>query len=463
MSRLNGIDDWLQHHLPELVARHGVPGATAAVVAGDEVVEAAAGVLNKNTGVQATTDSVFQIGSITKVWTTTLAMQLVDEGLVDLDAPVRTYLPEFRIADEDAARRITVRQLMNHTAGFEGDLFTDTGRGDDCVEKYVATLHDTPQLFAPGEMFSYNNAGYTVLGRVVEAVRGKAYDDCLREHLFAPLGLTHAAADAYEAIMFRAAVGHLTPDPERGPQVAPVWSLVRSNAPAGSMLALSARDLLAFARMHMNGGVAADGTKVLSPDSVEAMQQVQVEVPKLALMGDTWGLGWELFHYPQATVIGHDGGTIGQNAFLRLVPSLGVAVTLLTNGGNTLELYREVLGHVLRELAGVELPAMPEPARAHDRLDGARYVGTYTSAVGERVVTQDDDGRIWMELVPKGILAEISPERAGRTELFPWEGDTLVAAEPTLGIFLPHAFVGDDGQGRALFLHTGRADRRVAG
>ncbi|ANZ43368.1 serine hydrolase [Lentzea guizhouensis] len=462
MSRLNEINDWLQRNLPELVARNGVPGAAAAVLVGDEVAEAAAGVLNKNTGVETTTDSLFQIGSITKVWTTTLAMQLVDEGLVDLDAPVRTYLPEFRIADEQAAGQITVRQLMNHTSGFEGDLFTDTGRGDDCVEKYVATLHDTPQLFAPGEMFSYNNAGYTVLGRVVEAVRGKAYDDCLREHLFAPLGLTRAAADAYEAIMFRAATGHLTPDPEQGPQVAPVWSLVRSNAPAGSMLAMSPHDLLLFARMHLNGGLTADGTKVLSPESVTAMQRKQVDVPKLALMGDAWGLGWELFHYPQAKVIGHDGGTIGQNAFLRLVPEHGVAIALLTNGGNTIELYREVFEHVLRELTGVELPAMPQPAQAEERLDGNRFVGTYTSAVGDRVVTQDDDGRIWMEVVPKGILAEITPERAGKTELHPWDGDTLVAAEPTLGIFLPHAFVGDDGQGRAQFLHTGRADRRVA-
>ncbi|MEV6235130.1 serine hydrolase [Lentzea sp. NPDC051838] len=457
MSKLSEINDWLQENLPRLAAQYEVPGATAAVTVGDEVVEAAAGVLNKNTRVETTTDSLFQIGSITKVWTTTLAMQLVDENLLDLDAPVRDYLPEFRIADEDAAKRITVRQLMCHTSGFEGDLFTDTGRGDDCVEKYVGTLHDTPQLFAPGEMFSYNNAGYVVLGRIVEKMRGKSYDDCLREHLFEPLGLTHAAADAYEAIRFRAATGHLTPSKDEGPQVAPVWALVRSNSPAGAMLSMSAGNLLKFARMHMNGG-----NDVLSSMSVRAMQEAQVEVPQLAVMGDAWGLGWELFHYPQGTVIGHDGGTIGQSSFLRLVPEHGVAVALLTNGGNPLDLYREIVGHVLRELTGIDLPDMPQPATTQDRIDAARYVGTYASTVGERVVTQDDDGRIWMELVPKGIMAELSPERAGKTELFPWQGTTFVAFEPMLGIHMPHAFVGDDGEGRALFLHTGRADRRVA-
>ncbi len=462
MSKLNEINDWLREHLPRLAAEHGVPGATAAVIAGDEVVEAAAGVLNRNTGVETTTDSLFQIGSITKVWTTTLAMQLVDEGLVDLDAPVREYLPEFRVADETAAARITVRQLMCHTSGFEGDLFTDTGRGDDCVEKYVATLHDTPQLFAPGEMFSYNNAGYSVLGRVVEVVRGKSYDDCLRDHLFVPLGLTHAAQSAYEAIMFRAAVGHLTPDPDAGPQVAPVWALVRSNIPAGSMLSMRARDLLAFARMHLNGGLAQDGTKVLSPASVAAMQKPQAQVPDLAVTGDAWGLGWELFHYPQGTVVGHDGGTIGQNAYLRLSPEHRVAVALLTNGGNTADLYREIIGHVLRELTGVELPAMPQPGPATERIDAERYLGTYASAISERVVTQDEDGRIWMEIVPKGIMAELNPESARKTELAPWRENTLIAAEPVHGLHMPYAFVGDDGHGRALFLHTGRADRRVA-
>ncbi|SDG56650.1 CubicO group peptidase, beta-lactamase class C family [Lentzea fradiae] len=457
MTKLNEISDWLRENLPRLVAEHDVPGASAAVTAGDEVVEVAAGVLNKNTGVEATTDSVFQIGSITKVWTATLVLQLADDGLLDIDATVRTYLPEFRIADEDAAARITVRQLLNHTAGFEGDLFTDTGRGDDCVEKYVATLHDTPQLFPPGEMFSYNNAGYCVLGRIVEVLRGKQYDQCLRDHLFAPLGLTHAATCADEAILFRAAVGHVTQDEDAGPQVAPLWSLVRSNAPAGSMLAMTAGDLLKFARMHMSGGAG-----VLAEETVRAMQRVETRVPELAIMGDSWGLGWEMFSSPQGTIVGHDGGTIGQNAFLRMVPEQGVAVALLTNGGRPHDLYQAVFRHVLRELAGVELPGMPEPAARPEKIDAERFTGVYTSSVAERVITQDADGRIWMELVPRGIMAELSPESAMKTELVPWRADTLVAAEPVQGIHLPLAFVGDDGHGHALYLHTGRADRRVA-
>ena len=462
MSDLDDLRVWLTDALPGLLTEHKVPGAAVAVLAGTEVVDAAAGVLSTATGVEATPDSVFQIGSITKLWTATLAMQLVDEGKLDLDATVRTYLPDFAVADDDASARMTVRQLLCHTTGFEGDIFTDTGAGDDCVEKYVATLTGVSQLFAPGQMFSYNNAAFCVLGRVVEVLRGMPYDQCLREHLFAPLQLRHAATGPYEAILHRAAVGHLSPEPGADPQPAPIWAMARSNAPAGSMLAMRPRDLLAFARMHLAGGTGPDGATVLGAASVKAMQERQVELPDLGLMGNAWGLGWEIFDFPGGTVIGHDGGTIGQAAFLRLVPGRDVAVAVLTNGGNPFPLYRTIVGRVLHDLAGIDLPAEPEPDPAAPPVDAARYVGRYSSDVAETVVSQDDDGALWIERTPKGELAELVGHQE-KEELLPWRGDTLLVAAPEYGMHRPHAFIGDDGSGRALYLHTGRADRRAAG
>ena len=164
MSTLRDVEAWIDDRFPVLAREHRVPGAALGVLADGEMIDAATGVLSLATGVEATPDSVFQIGSTTKLWTASLVMQLVDEGRLDLDQPVRRYLPEFRIADEAAAASITARQLLSHTAGFEGDIFTDTGKGDDCLEKFVLTLGETPQLFPPGERFSYNNAGYCVLG-----------------------------------------------------------------------------------------------------------------------------------------------------------------------------------------------------------------------------------------------------------------------------------------------------------
>ena len=460
MSDLKEIGSWVRENLPAMLADAHIPAASVAILSDGEIVTTAAGILNRNTGVEADEDSVFQIGSITKTWTATLIMQLVDEGLLDLDAPVRDTVPAFAIGDDAAASAITARQLLSHVSGFEGDLFNDTGVGDDAVEKYLATIADAPQLFAPGERFSYNNAAFVVLGRIVEVLRGTSYDQALRTHLAAPLGLTHVATSAAEAIMFRAALGHIPTEGTDEPVPAPVWSLVRSNAPAGSMLAMTARDLVTYARMHLDGGVASDGTRVLSAQSVQAMQERQVELPELGLMGDAWGLGWEIFDWDGGPVIGHDGGTIGQNAFLRMVPSKGVAVAVLTNGGRTVDLYHAIVSKVLGALADVTVPELPTVPASPVSVDLERVLGTYSSSVSDSTVRVDDDGRIWLERTMKGIFAELGPAPEP-VELIGWEGDTLLPREAQNGMRMPHAFVGDDGNGRALYLHTGRADRRI--
>ena len=456
MTALTEVSDWVADHLPTLLEQYGVPAAAVGILADGEVVDHAAGLLSMSTGVEATPDSVFQIGSITKLWTSSLVMQLVDEGLVDLDATVRTYLPDFRIGDESAAAVITVRQLLTHTSGFEGDIFTDTGVGDDCVEKYLGVLHDVPQLFPPGSMWSYNNAGFTVLGRLVEVLRGKPYDVCLRERLITPLGLTHVATGPYEAILFRAAVGHIQPAQDAPYQAAPVWAMVRSNIPAGSMLAMSPRSLLGFARLHLDDGRAPDGTQVLAPGTAGRMHARQVELPDLGFLANTWGLGFERFETPTGTIIGHDGGTIGQSAFLRMVPDAGVAVALLTNGGDTMALYAHLVGHVLGELADVGLPALPSPPAQPASVDAVRYLGTYACDLADLVVSADDAGRLWLDETPKGVAVELG-DTASRTELVAYRDGALIALHPDRGMHRVYAFLGDDGAGRAAYLHTGRA------
>lgn len=459
MTNLPGIQRWLDTQLPALAAKYEVPAAAVAVYAKGEVIDVATGVLSLSSRVDATTDSIFQIGSITKLWTATLVMQLTDDGLLDIDLPLRQYLPEFHIKDASAAESITTRQLLSHTAGFEGDIFTDTGKNDDAIEKLLRELVDVPQLFEPGEQFSYNNAGYSVLGRLVEVLRGKPYAACLKEHLFTPLGLSHAAADVGEAILFRAAVGHIRPEPEAELVPAPIWSMSSSNAPAGSQLAMRARDLMTFARMQLNGGVADDGTVVLSPESAAAMRERQVELPDLGLLGNAWGLGWEIYDTPGGEIIGHDGSTIGQNAFLRITPDQDAAVVILTNGGDSFALYHDIAGHVLTELAGFSLPALPKPPAEPQKFDASRFVGVYSAQVVDMEVTQGEDGRIWATQRPKGELVEMG-EETQTSELVWYRGDSLIPVEPQQGMYLPHVFLGDDGSGRARYLHIGRALRR---
>src|SRR6516162_2665502 len=194
------IDVQLLH---DAAKRCQVPGAALAVLHGEAVFEAATGVVNMQSGVETTTDSVFEIGSITKLWTTTLLMQLVDEGRVELDAPVRRYLPEFALADLAAAEAITVRMLLTHTSGIDGDFFQSTGRGDDAVERYVLACAALPQLHPPGAGWSYCNAGFVLAGRIVEKLRGCTWDEALRRHLLAPLGTEGMGTLPEQALRFR--------------------------------------------------------------------------------------------------------------------------------------------------------------------------------------------------------------------------------------------------------------------
>lgn len=123
-------------------------------------------------------------------------------------------------------------------------------------------------------------------------------------------------------------------------------------------------------------------------------------------------------------------------------------------------LYTEIYSYVLRELAGIELPARPAPPAKPRRIDAKRYVGTYACDVAELTVSQDEDGRVWLKHVPKGAIAELVGQ-VERNELVHLDGDTLISARSEHGIHQPHVFVGDDGSGQALYIHSGRAIKRV--
>ncbi len=426
MTDLTRRLETLPELLRELAERYRVPGAALAVQHDGAVFETATGVLNRSTGVSVTTDSVFQIGSITKLFTTTLMMQLVDEGRVELDAPVREYLPAFRVADSQATRGVTIRQLLTHTSGIDGDYFLDTGRGDDCVERFVLACGALPQLHAAGAGWSYCNAGFVIAGRIIEVLRGQSWDRVLRERLLDPLGNRSMGTLPEEALLQRAAVGHVTRPGEREPQPAPVWVLQRSNGPAGSTPFGTAADLLRFAALHVEGGICASGARVLSADAVAEMQREQVRLPPHNHAA-TWGLGWMRFEWGAERLIGHDGGTIGQNAYLRVAPDRRTAVALLTNGGNPQALYRKIYNHVLGELVSVSLPALPEDNPAHG-LDLQKYVGTY-QRLSDRADVSLEDGALVVRVTSINTAEGEVLERPALT-LLPIDAETMVQTVP---------------------------------
>ncbi len=156
--------------LAEIAAATRVPGATLGIWADGQETLVAHGVLSTATRVEVTPDALFQVGSITKVWTATMIMQLVDEGRLGLDATVAEVLPGVRLGAEDVSGQVTIGHLLTHTSGIDGDIFTDTGRGADCLERYVGKLAEAVQVCPVGQAYSYCNSGFVLLGRIIEVL-----------------------------------------------------------------------------------------------------------------------------------------------------------------------------------------------------------------------------------------------------------------------------------------------------
>ena len=367
-----------------LAERHRVPGAALGILRvrpgrDDERVELATGVLNKETGVEATADSVFQIGSMTKVWTATVVMQLVDEGKLDLDAPVVDVLPELRLADPDvAAEGDDAPPALAHERHRRRRLHRHRARRR-LPREVRRAAREAAQNHPLGATWSYCNSGFSLAGRVIEKLTGGTWDAAIQERLVRPLGLTHTGTLPEEALLHRAAVGHVS-EPGAEPQRAPAaWALPRSVGPAG-LINSTVGDVLTWARVHLNGGVAPDGTRILSEESTAAMTEKQAELPDKYILGDSWGVGWIRFGWDGRRLIGHDGNTLGQAAFLRVLPDEGLAVTLLTNGGNTRDLYEDLYREIFAELAGVEMPRPLTPPAEPVDVDITPHLGTYERA-----------------------------------------------------------------------------------
>jgi CubicO group peptidase (beta-lactamase class C family) len=453
-------DTSLQQRLDEARAARGVPGASLAVLRDGRIDAAATGVLNLDTGVEATADSLFQIGSVTKVWTATVVMALVEEGLVELDAPLRTYVPEFAVGEEGVADRVTIRHLLTHSSGVDGDNFSDTGRGDDALEKYVATCASLRQVHPVGATMSYCNTGFSLLGRVIEVVTGEVWDAAMRDRLFAPLQLTHTATLPEDVLRFRAAMGHIQAGDELA--TAPMWGLPRTAGPAGAICSTAA-EVLRFAQLHLEGGTL-DGARLLEPASVEAMQEPQIAVPSggVGTSAAHWGLGWELFEWSGRRVIGHDGGTIGQAAFLRVVPDAGVAIALLTNGGNYIALFRDLVAPLLAELAGIELPDELAPPASPVTVDAATFEGLYERQGASIRVEPRGAGLVAVQTTT-GLGSELTPEPF-ELELHrvSADDDLFVTEHPAApGLWLPVRFATLEDGSRVLHV-AGRATPRTS-
>jgi CubicO group peptidase (beta-lactamase class C family) len=432
-----------QQRLNLLRQRHGVVGAQFGIVRLDgegEPVErtvVSSGLRDTSRTDAVTDDTLFQIGSITKAWTTVLILQLVDEGRLTLETPVHDILPGFTLGDPDAAAAVTVRTLLTHTSGMEGDLITDTGPADDCVERYVASLRTARQLHPVGERFSYCNSGFVVAGRIIEVLRGMTWDEALRRHILEPLRLSRTFTLLEDAPRFTTANGHLGDGEQATP--ATQWRLPRSMGPAG-LICANADDVLTFAQALLRDGVAPNGTRILSADSAIAMREVAVDLRDTQVTTSGWGLGMVLEDWGGSPVFGHDGATIGQRAYLRVLPDHAAAAILLTSGGRSDGLHRELFEDLASWL-GVSMPSelhvgeesRPTPTGSYGYADAGAVVSdsdadsgsggllTVIQPAGATAEPTEERFDLYPSDAP-GVWAWTSPELAGWVQFRPVEG-----------------------------------------
>jgi CubicO group peptidase (beta-lactamase class C family) len=331
-----------------------------------------------------------------------------------------------------------MRHLLTHTSGIDGDVFTDTGRGDDCLEKYAASLEEAAQNHPLGATWSYCNSGFSLTGRVIEKLTGGTWDAAIQQRLIQPLGLRHTGTLPEEALLHRAAVGHIG-EPGTEPQRAPsAWGLPRSAGPAG-LINATVGDVLTWARVHMVGGVAADGTRILSEASTAAMTEKEAELPDKYILGDSWGLGWIRFGWDGRRLVGHDGNTLGQAAFLRILPDAGLAVTLLTNGGNTRDLYEDLYREIFAELADLEMPRMLEPPAEPVSVEIAPHLGRYQRASVQLDVLERD-GQPIIRTEVTGPLAALIPETVHEYPMTAIAENLFAVKEPDAQTWIPITF-----------------------
>jgi D-alanyl-D-alanine carboxypeptidase len=303
---------------------------------GDQVVfEAAGGLADREAEVANSMDTRFNLGSMNKMFTAVAVLQLMEAGLLTLESTVAEYLPDY--PNREVAEQVNVEQLLTHTSGL-GDVFTEEFNADPhsyrATEDYLPLFADEPLQFTPGERFAYSNAGYVVLGLIIERLSGLSYADYVAAEVFEPAGMLSTGMLDVEEAAANLAVGYTTQDiwgNETGVLQANTSMMPGRGFAAGGGYA-TAGDLLRF----RNALVAH---RLLSSASVDLLLTGRVEVRERI---------WYAFGFFDRVqsgqrVVGHTGGAPGVCAFLDMYPESGYTVVVLSNADHDCSSVMEYL------------------------------------------------------------------------------------------------------------------------
>ena len=387
-SRFEKVCETVQQEMSRLP----IPGVAVGVLYGGVENSAGFGVTNMEHASPVTRDTLYQIGSITKTFLGTLVMRLVEMGKLNLHAPLKNYLPELKLRDADATKNATMFHCLTHTGGWDGDYFDDFGRGDDALARMIVAMEQLEQLTPLGKVWSYNNAGFYLAGRVIEIVTGKPFEAAMQEYIFAPLELNATYFFAEDVITHSFVVGH--DDIDNKPVVARPWALARTANPAGGIVSNIA-DLFRYARFHMGDGTTENGTRLLSKESLNEMHAPRFP----ATHPESVGLTWYMREINGTKILRHNGGTNGQVTSLQILPAHNMAFAILTNGGQGTLLINIVAQKILEQYLDIS-PKQDTPMEM-SAAQLQTYIGRF-HARADNVDVSLRDGALVLQVAEKG-------------------------------------------------------------
>ena len=420
-----------------LLEEFKVPGVTLGLLTpdGDHFVNL--GVTNLENPLPITNDTIFQIGSTTKTITSLTCSVLVAQGKLDLDMPVRTYLPDFKLKDESVAAALTTRDVLTHQGGFMGDLFDDTGEGDDAVAKVLDVLAASPQVVPMRSHWSYNNAGFFVAGRVIEVITGKTFEAAVTELVLKPLGMDHTFFFANQIMTYRYATGYNKIKDEM--VVQRPWMMMRSAAPAGSTCSSTVSDMAKYAHYIMSGTLPEASEEKPAEENADKPTEPAEDSPLKTLdRSHLWkpvrsvgvginafpgeegkiGQSWFIDQYASATLISHGGTTLGHQSDFWVSPDREVGFIAMTNASNGHAMNRKLSEWVKREVLGLVKPEREEVELSEDALTALS--GEYT-VIGQsyKLGIKVDDGKLMLSVpdtttggTTEAALRFLAPDRA---------------------------------------------------
>ncbi len=331
------IDDYVKHHLK----REHIPGLTFAVSKDGKMVRASAyGFANLELGVRATQDTVYEIGSITKQFTATAIMMLMERGVVGLD----DTLPKYVDGIPTAWTNVTVRHLLTHTSGIKSYTgvtnFVTLARNDHKATDIIKMVSNFPLEFQPGEKWNYNNTGYYLLGMIVEKASGKSYWDFLREQVFQPLGMTTTRNSDPQFVI-----------PNRARGYSWVSNSFQNLDPITASSGWAAGSLVSTVDDLVKWDAALYTERLLRKSTLDQMWTSA----KLNNGTNTdYGFGWSVGKREGHREVGHGGGTAGFSTYIaRFIDDKLTVIVLTDSSGGT-------AANIARGIAGFYLPALRE-------------------------------------------------------------------------------------------------------